>query len=139
MTDTAPTPDEVRALLRECVTIVRPGEILVIRVPYDTPWDKAASYQRVLDAAREAWGFRAVVVTAEEFGVVPEAGDEAFAARVMSAINALNVRATSFNGAGVPVTAEPGSWVGGDVMPAPDFIGKDTGNDPGPIETGRAW
>lgn len=124
MTDTTPTPDEVRSLLRECVTVVRPGEILVIRVPYDTPWEDARSYQKVLDAAREAWGFRAVVVTAEELGVIPEAGDEAFANRVMDAINNLDVRATPRNGAGVPVRAEPGSWVGGEVMPAPDFITK---------------
>lgn len=52
----SPSPDEVRALLRECVTVVKPGEVLVIRVPYDTPWDKARGYQQVLDAAREAWG-----------------------------------------------------------------------------------
>jgi len=108
-----PTPDEVRALLRECVTRVRPGEVLVIRVPYDTPWDKARSYQQVLDAARETWGIRAVVVTAEELGVIPEAGDEAFDKRVLAAINRLDVRAEVRNGAGVPVHAEPGcAWVG---------------------------
>ena len=112
MTETSPTPDEVRALLRECVTVVRPGEVLVIRVPYDTPWEKAASYQKVLDAAREAWGFRAIVVTAEDFGVIPEAGDQAFANRVMEAINNLNVYAAPRHGASVPVHADPGSWVG---------------------------
>lgn len=142
MSDTTPTPDEVRALLRECVTIVQPGEVLVIRVPYGTPWEEARSYQQALDTAREAWGFRAVVVTAEELGVIPEAGDEAFANRVMDAINNLDVRATPRNGTGVPVRAEPGSWVGEDRLPAPAFITKGRGNgcgcgdDPGPIEVG---
>ena len=132
MTD-APTPAEVRALLRECVTSVGPGEVLVIRVPYDTPWDKARSYQQVLDAARETWGIRAVVVTAEEFGVIPVAGDEAFDRRVMGAINRLDVRAEVRNGAGVPVHAEPGcAWVGEEVMAnLPAFIGKDAGAETG--------
>lgn len=124
---TSPTPDDVRALIRECVTVVRPDEVLVIRVPYDTPWEEARSYQGVLDAARDTWGFRAVVVTAEEFGVVPAAGDEAFAGRVRDAINALDVRAVPVNGPSVPVTAEAGVWVGQDRIPAPAFIAKGCG------------
>jgi hypothetical protein len=27
------TPDQVRQLLRECVTVVKPGETLIVRVP----------------------------------------------------------------------------------------------------------
>ncbi len=125
---TAPAPDDVRALLRECVTVVRPGELLVIRVPYDTPVDEARAYQRVLEDAGEAWGIRAVVVTAEGLGVIPEAGDEAFAGRVMDAINALDVHTISRGiGDGVPVCAEPCPWVGQDRIPAPAFIGKGCG------------
>ena len=129
MTDPTPTPAEVRALLRECVTTVGPGEILIVRIPYNTPWDKARSYQDVLDAARESWGIRAAVVTAEELGVMPAAGDEAFDRRVMAAINRLDVRAgTGYairHGSGVPVHAEPGcAWIGDD---APAFIAKGAG------------
>ena len=130
----APTPAEVRALLRECVTTVGPGEMLVIRVPYDTPRDESQGYQMVLDAARAAWGIRAVVVTAEEFGVIPEAGDEAFDRRVMAAINRLDVRAER-GGAGIPVRAEPGcAWVGEEVIPNPPaFIAKGCGCGDGDI------
>lgn len=119
----APNPAEVRALLRECVTIVGPGELLVIRVPHATPYEEADAYQRVLDAARKEWGISAVVVTADELGVIPAAGDEAFDRRVMAAINRLDVRAAVRNGAGVPVHAEPGcGWLGEATVPA--FIAK---------------
>ena len=110
MSDATPSPDEVRALLRECVTVVRPGELLVIRVPYGTPADEARAYQRVLESAREAWGISAVVVVAEEFGVIPAAGDEAFDKRVMAAINRLDVRADVRGGAVSPCTP---SWAAG--------------------------
>lgn len=129
MSDVTPGPDEVRTLLRECVTVVKPGEVLVIRVPHDTPWEEARSYQRVLDAARKEWGISAVVVTAEELGIIPAAGDEAFDKRVMAAINRLDVRADVRGGGGVPVHAEPGcAWVGEDVLPNPPaFIAKGCG------------
>ena len=126
MSDATPSPEEVRALLRECVTVVRPGELLVIRVPYGTPADEARAYQRVLESAREAWGISAVVVVAEELGVIPAAGDEAFDKRVMAAINRLDVRADVRGGGGVPVHAELGcGWVGEATAPA--FIAKSGG------------
>lgn len=130
MTDTAPSPAEVRALLRECATIVGPGEALVIRVPYGTPREEARSYQDALDAAGEAWGIRATVVPAEGFSVIPEAGDEAFDKRVMAAINRLDVRAArTVHGAGAPVRAELGcAWVREDVLlNPPAFIAKGAG------------
>ena len=121
-----PSPDEVRALLRECVTVVRPGELLVIRVPYGTAADEARAYQRVLESAREAWGISAVVVVAEEFGVIPAAGDEAFDKRVMAAINRLDVWAEMRGGPGTRVRAAPGcGWVG--EATAPTFIAKGGG------------
>jgi hypothetical protein len=148
-----PTPDEVRTLLRECVTTVGPGEMLVIRVPYDTPREEANAYQQILDAAREAWGIRAVVVVAEGLGVIPEAGDEAFDKRVMAAINRLDVRADVRGGSGVPVHAEPGcAWVGGEagadlpalIAPAPykrlfdlQLQARDLGRDI--ISCGSGW
>ena len=35
--------DQVRQLLRECVTVVKPGEVLVIQMPWDLP--AAAVYE----------------------------------------------------------------------------------------------
>jgi len=106
------SPVEVRHLLRQCVTVVKPGETLVIRLPLETPPNQTAEYRAVLDQMRDAFGLTAVVVVADELGVMQAGTDEAFAGRVMEAINSLDVRATPRNGAGVPVHAEPGSWVG---------------------------
>jgi hypothetical protein len=116
VSETTLSPSVVKALLRECVTSVGPGEVLVIRVPYGTPREEMRSYQDALDAARETWGVRAAVVPAEEFGRIPEAGEEAFDKRVMAAINRLDVRAAFVNnGAGMPVHAAPGcAWVSGE-------------------------
>ena len=124
MIDAILSPAEARALLRECVTVVKPGETLLIRLPVETPPNHVRQYRAVLDEMRVAFGLTAVVVVAAELGVVQAATDEAFANRVMDAINNLDVRATPRNGAGVPVHAEPGSWVGDEVMPAPAFITK---------------
>ena len=38
------TPARVRSLLRECVTVVKPGEVLVIRVPWDTSQRELREY-----------------------------------------------------------------------------------------------
>ena len=46
MSDATPSPEEVRALLRECVTVMRPGEMLVIRIPHATPGKSPAHISR---------------------------------------------------------------------------------------------
>ena len=76
-------------------------------------------------------------MTAEELGVIPAAGDEAFDKRVMAAINRLDVRADVRGGGGVPVHAEPGcAWVGEDVLPNPPaFIAKGCGCGDEPADT----
>ncbi len=39
-------PDEVRQLLRECVTVVKPGEVLILRCPENWSPEQAGEMQR---------------------------------------------------------------------------------------------
>ena len=76
------------------------------------------------------------MVVADELGVIPAAGDEAFDKRVMFAINRLDVRADARSGgADAPVRAELGcAWAGEDVLPNPPaFIAKSCGCGDGDI------
>ena len=65
------TPETAEALLRECVTVVKPGETLVIRIP-DT-WHPQAVHdtQRRLSEviAGRGLGFAVLLVPGEEFAV----------------------------------------------------------------------
>jgi 2,4-dienoyl-CoA reductase-like NADH-dependent reductase (Old Yellow Enzyme family) len=66
------TPEAARALLRECVTVVRPGETLVVRAPdWWTP-EQVAEYQRYANAATADGGspFKVLVVLGQELAVV---------------------------------------------------------------------
>jgi hypothetical protein len=66
------TEDEVRQMLSECVTVVRPGETLLLRCGRDWTPDQAREVQEWMDRAIE-WrdlGFKALVVPADELGVV---------------------------------------------------------------------
>ena len=58
------TPEIARALLRECVTVVQPGETLVIRAPGTWTPRHVEEYQDYADAATEAGqiSFRVLVV-----------------------------------------------------------------------------
>ena len=125
MTETSLSPADVRALLRECATVVKPGETLVIRLPVGTSRNQVAEYMAVLDVMRDSFGLTAVVLVADELGVVQAGTDEAFANRVMDAINALDVRTAPRGiGDGTPVIAEHCPWVGEERLPAPSFITK---------------
>jgi hypothetical protein len=63
------TPGEIRALLRECVTVVAPGETLIIRVKDWRP-DQVREYQEALDGATQHLGWpKAIVVAGDEIGV----------------------------------------------------------------------
>ena len=125
MIDAILSPAEARALLRESAIVVKPGETLVIRLPVETPPSHVAEYRAVLDEMRDAFGLTAVVVVAAELGVMQAGTDEAFANRVMDAINALDVRTAPRGiGDGTPVIAERGPWVGEERLPAPSFITK---------------
>ena len=65
------TPAGVRSLLRECVTVVKPGEVLVIRVPWNTSQWELREYAESLQAwnASHEGTLEAVVVPAEELGI----------------------------------------------------------------------
>jgi len=65
------TPELARALLRECVTVVKPGETLVIRVPDSWSPGQVHTYQEYANAATEAGAvpFGVLVVLGEEPGV----------------------------------------------------------------------
>ena len=69
-------PDEIRQLLRECVTVVKPGETLIVRVPVTWVPDQVSNYQknfsdwaRLLDLP-----FKVIVVIGEELGVAEPGG-----------------------------------------------------------------
>jgi hypothetical protein len=73
------TPENLETLVRECVTVVKPGETLVIRVPETWSPTNAQMYQ---ERADEATGdgtipFRVVVVIGAELGIAeaPEGGE----------------------------------------------------------------
>lgn len=69
--DTGPralNPDEARALLRECATVVAPGETLVIRVPATWYPDQVQYYQEYL-SARAGGAFSVVVALGDDIAV----------------------------------------------------------------------
>ena len=45
------SPDEIRHLLRECVTVVKPGETLILRVPWSTEPTQVRELQKALQDA----------------------------------------------------------------------------------------
>jgi hypothetical protein len=65
------TPEQVRYLLRECVTVVQPGETLVIRGRDWTP-NQVREIQQWMDADRESGRipFGVLVLPGDELGVV---------------------------------------------------------------------
>jgi hypothetical protein len=65
------TPEAARALLSECVTVVKPGETLVIRVPDSWTPEQAGAYQQVANEAREDGriSFPVVIVPGEQLAV----------------------------------------------------------------------
>jgi hypothetical protein len=65
------SPGEIRSLLRECVTVVRPGESLVIRLANLTPAHQR-EYQQWLNVMHDEgiMPFRAFVFPGDELGVM---------------------------------------------------------------------
>lgn len=60
-------PDEACALLRECVTVVAPGETLVVRVP--DWWTPQHSHEFMRYFEQAGFPFRMLLVQGEEFAV----------------------------------------------------------------------
>jgi hypothetical protein len=67
--------DEIRSLLRECVTVVKPGETLIIRVSENMTPSQCREYQQAVDSGITHWdlGFRAMVLPAEGLGIAEPA------------------------------------------------------------------
>ena len=60
-------PDEARALLRECATVVAPDETLVIRVP--DWWTPQHSHEFMRYFGEAGFSFRLLLVPGEELAV----------------------------------------------------------------------
>jgi len=65
------TPDKVRQLLRECVTVVKPGETLILRVPWSTTPTQVRDLQGALTGCTEHLEapFKVLVVPGDELTV----------------------------------------------------------------------
>ncbi len=70
------TPGEIRQLLRECVTVVKPGETLILRVPWRTTPNQVSELQRVLDAIAEyrELPFKVIVLPGDELTIAEASG-----------------------------------------------------------------
>jgi len=71
------SPDQIRSLLRECVTVVKPGEVLVIRVSENMTPRQCSEYQQAVDGwiAHGDLGIKVMVLPGEGLGItesVPE-------------------------------------------------------------------
>ena len=66
------TEDEVRQLLRECVTVVRPGEVLVIQMPWDAPAEAIYQFGERVHAVMQDMSpsIHTAVIPAVSLGVV---------------------------------------------------------------------
>ena len=67
------SPDQIRSLLRECVTVVKPGEVLVIRAPGDWTPNQLREYAEHLEYYAGEMGIRAMVVAGDGLGVAEPA------------------------------------------------------------------
>ena len=88
------TEDQVRQLLAECVTVVKPGETLVLRMGQEWAPSQLREVQEMLDEAIK-WRelpFKAIVVPADELAVAMPEDGQAFAERVAEAIQYLNLQ-----------------------------------------------
>jgi hypothetical protein len=63
------SPETVRALLRECVTVVRPGEVLAVRLPVGMTCADVARAQAITQEVAKSAGIQAVALVGEEFAV----------------------------------------------------------------------
>lgn len=65
------TKDEVRQILRECVTVVQPGEHLILRVPWTASPTQVRELQDFANQTMEWLGlpFRMLVLPGDELGV----------------------------------------------------------------------
>lgn len=63
-------PDTILAAIKACVTVVRPGEVLVVKVPERWTADRFARAFQDAQALRDETGVHITFVPGEEFAVV---------------------------------------------------------------------
>jgi hypothetical protein len=65
------TPEQVRYLLRECVTVVKPGETLIVRVGFDIMPQQVRELQNAADGMCEYrdFPFKVLVFPGEELAI----------------------------------------------------------------------
>jgi hypothetical protein len=70
------TPEQIRCLLRECVTVVKPGETLVVRVGFDLRPEQVRELQEVADAlySHRDFPFKVLVFPGEELAIAEPGG-----------------------------------------------------------------
>ena len=68
------SPDEIRQILRACVTVVKPGETLIIRVPLTWTPTMVGNYNDTIQSVHEMMElpFKAMVVPAESLGIAEQ-------------------------------------------------------------------
>jgi hypothetical protein len=68
-------PGEIRQLLRECVTIVKPGEHLILRVPWNTTPNQVHELQNYVNKAAEylELPFKILILPGDELGTTEAA------------------------------------------------------------------
>ena len=64
------TREQIRQLLRECVTVVKPGETLVVRVPWRTTPTQVRELQQAIDDGADYLNlpFKTLVLPGDELG-----------------------------------------------------------------------
>lgn len=62
----SPDPETVLAAIRECVTVVKPGEVLAVRVPGPCGEEEFAMMREAGERARE-FGVRIIFIEGEQF------------------------------------------------------------------------
>lgn len=63
-------PETIAALLRECVTVVQPGEVLAVRLPLGMSMHDVARAREITETWGSQAGIRAVALVGEEFAAV---------------------------------------------------------------------
>jgi hypothetical protein len=67
-------PKVVLAAIEACVTVVKPGEVLAVRVPLDLSEYDFDSLRREAERVREGLGVRILFVAGEEFARIADGG-----------------------------------------------------------------
>lgn len=68
-------PDVLLRAVRECATIVKPGETLIIRMPVNMPDPVFAQYAQGVTQTLQQAGVRAVVLRADQLAVAEAPND----------------------------------------------------------------